>query len=191
MRVGRKRLVLLSQAVARRDLAEPVEVDDVERRDVVRVAFEVVLPVAVGVRVSAGNVREEEASETHPVFQNRKPSISARSSPIGAKAYGAPCKSRSTSSFKSARTILRRSTRVSAAFRLAGKNGGLVRVNEDDAVELKREKNVKEEDLVAATTNRVSGSARLEVGWTTHPQIVRCFSFCARSQCGHLYVTSS
>lgn len=28
-------------------------------------------------------------------------------------------------------------------------------------------------------------------GQVTYPQISRCFSFCARSQYGHLYVTSS
>lgn len=118
--VGRQRLVLLPQAVAGGDLAEAVEVDDVERADVVRAALQVLLPVAVaegergGVsgssarrdtlgidsddrrerarmaiarRRGAGEGeggRESERGGTHPVFQNRNPSISSRSSPIGA-----------------------------------------------------------------------------------------------------------
>lgn len=82
---------------------------------------------------------------------------------------------------------------VSGKLRQSKARAYLIRVDKNHTVELEREKDVQEQNFIASDdrADQLSAKHFLVFRYSTHPQMVRCFSFCPRSQCGHLYVTSS
>ena len=107
--VGREALVVPPQDVTGGHRPEAVQVDDVQRRDVVRPATQKAAPVAL--------LPEAEAVHVLAVVAHRGVAIGRWVS----RPHVPPCKSISTSSYRSARTIWSASTKMTRS-RSSGKS---------------------------------------------------------------------